>query len=104
MDMQAKNGSAEGAGMRGDVAKILRSDPGTLAQWCVLAGIEEWGISIERFTEELARCAEARFRGEKARAEELNAYVGALRLKDLGLACACAECGAGAWGHFFRVY
>ncbi|HXM90010.1 MAG TPA: hypothetical protein VN974_00610, partial [Candidatus Dormibacteraeota bacterium] len=74
--------------MRGEVAKILRSDP-EVAQWCALAGIEEWGISTERFTEELARCAESRFRGQQARAEELNAYVGALRLKDLGLACAC---------------
>jgi RNA polymerase sigma factor (sigma-70 family) len=104
MDMQAKNGSAEGAGMRGDVAKILRSDPGTLAQWCVLAGIEEWGISIERFTEELARCAEARFPGEKPSVENLNTYVGALRLKDLGLACACADGVPEAWEHFVGNY
>ena len=89
--------------MRGEVAKILRSDP-EVAQWCALAGIEEWGISTERFTEELARCAEARFRGQQARAEELNAYVGALRLKDLGLACACADGVAEAWEHFVGIY
>jgi RNA polymerase sigma-70 factor len=103
MDMQAKKDSAEGARMRGEVAKILRSDP-EVAQWCALAGIEEWGISTERFTEELARCAESRFRGQQARAEELNAYVGALRLKDLGLACACADGVAEAWEHFVGIY
>ena len=89
--------------MRGEVAKILRSDP-EVAQWCALAGIEEWGISTEQFTEELARCAEARFRGQQARAEGLNAYLGALRLKDLGLACACADGVAEAWEHFVGIY
>src|SRR3979411_803529 len=101
MDMQAKKNSAEGARRRGEAARTLRSDPAVLAQWCVLAGIEEWGISRERFTDEwvragskevgmsrdgftgdLARWAEARFRGRQASAEDLHAYVGALRLKD----------------------
>ena len=104
MDMRAKKDSADGARMRGEVAKILRSDPAALAQWCALAGIEEWGISTEQFTEELARCAEARFRGQQATAEELNAHVGALRLKDLGLACACADGVAEAWEHFVGIY
>jgi RNA polymerase sigma-70 factor len=104
MDMQAKKGSAEDAGMTGGVAKILRNDPAKLAQWCALAGIEEWGISTERFTQELARCAEARFRGREPGVEELNAYLGALRLKDLGLACACADGVAEAWEQFVGIY
>ena len=58
----------------------------------------------ERFAEELARCAEARFRGKKPSVEELKAYVGALRLKDLGLACACADGVAAAWEHFVGIY
>src|ERR1700704_6572418 len=104
MDMQAKKNSAEGARRRGEVARTLRSDPAVLAQWCVLAGIEEWGISRERFTDELARCAEPRFRGHQASAEDLHAYVGALHLKDLGLACACADGVAEAWDQFVGIY
>jgi RNA polymerase sigma-70 factor len=104
MDMQATKGSADDAGMPAKIAKILRGEPAKLAQWCVLAGIERWGISAARFAEELARCAAARFRGKQPSAEELNAYVGALRLEDLGLACACADGVAEAWEHFVGIY
>jgi DNA-directed RNA polymerase specialized sigma24 family protein len=104
MDMQAKKGCGDDAGLRGEVARTLRGDPALLAQWCGLAGIGQWGISTERFTEELARCAGARFRGEQPSVEELNAYVGALRLEDLGLACACADGVAEAWEHFVGIY
>jgi RNA polymerase sigma factor (sigma-70 family) len=104
MDMRAKKGCADDAGMRGEIAKILRGEPAILAQWCLLAGIERWGISAARFAEELARCAAARFRGERPGIEELNVYVGALRLEDLGLACACADGVAEAWEHFIGVY
>jgi RNA polymerase sigma factor (sigma-70 family) len=104
MDMRAKKGAADDAGMPGEIAKILRGDPAKLGQWCALAGIEQWGISETRFTEELARCAAARFRGEQPNVEQLNAYVGALRLEDLGLACACADGVAEAWEHFVGLY
>jgi RNA polymerase sigma factor (sigma-70 family) len=104
MDMQANKGFADDAGMRGEVAKILRAKPAILAHWCALAGIEQWGISAERFADELARCAEARFRGEQLGVEELHAYVGTLRLKDLALACACADGVAEAWEHFVGIY
>jgi RNA polymerase sigma factor (sigma-70 family) len=105
MDMRAKKGSGEDAGRRGEIVKILQSDPAILAQWCALAGTAQWGISTERFTEELGRCVEARFRGKQAGVEEINAYVGgALRLEDLGLACACADGVAEAWEHFVGMY
>jgi RNA polymerase sigma factor (sigma-70 family) len=104
MDMQAKKGSADDAGMRGEIARILRGNPAILGQWCALAGIEQWRISTERFTEELARCAEARFRGEQPSVEALNAYVRVLRLEDLGLACACTDGVAEAWEHFVGTY
>src|SRR6202022_1794883 len=104
MDMQAKKGPADGAGMRGEISKVLSREPVILAQWCVLADIARWGISTERFTEELARCVEAKFRVQQPSAAELNAYVGALRLEDLGLACACAEGVAEAWEHFVGIY
>jgi RNA polymerase sigma factor (sigma-70 family) len=104
MDMRAKKGSADGAATRGEIGKILRGDPAKLAQWCVLAGIERWGVSTERFIEELARCGEAKFRGKQPTVEELKTYVGALRLDDLGLACACADGVAEAWEHFVGIY
>ena len=104
MHMQAKKNSVGDAGRRGELAKILRSESAILAQWCALAGTAEWGISAERFTEELARCAEARFRGRQPGVDELKAYVGALHLRDLGLACACADGVAHAWEHFVGRY
>jgi RNA polymerase sigma factor (sigma-70 family) len=105
MDMQAKKGAGEDAGRRGELAKILVDQPAKLAEWCALADIEKWGISTQRFAEELARCAaEARFRDEQPSVEELHAYVGALRLADLGLACACADGVAEAWEHFVGIY
>jgi RNA polymerase sigma-70 factor len=104
MDMRAKKGSADDASTRGEIGKILRGDPAKLAQWCALAGIEQWGVSRERFTEELARYAAARFHRERPSVEELRAYVGALRLEDLGLACACADGVAAAWEHFVGIY
>ena len=104
MDMRAKKSSADDAATRGEIGKILRGDPARLEQWCVLAGIERWGVSPERFTEELARCGEAKFRGKQPTVEELKTYVDALRLDDLGLACACADGVAAAWEHFVGIY
>jgi|ERR1700722_7794642 len=104
MDMRAKKGSADDGATRGEIGKILRGDPAKLAQWCVLAGIERWGVSRERFTEELARCGAAKFRDNQPTVEELKTYLGALRLEDLGLACACAEGVAAAWEHFVGIY
>src|ERR1700722_13912318 len=104
MDRRAKKGSADDGATRGEIGKILRGDPAKLAQWCVLAGIERWGVSRERFTEELARCGAAKFRDNQPTVEELKTYLGALRLEDLRLACACAEGVAAAWEHFVGIY
>jgi len=104
MDMRAKKGCADDTATRGKIGEILRDDPVKLAQWCVLAGIARWGVSSERFTEELARCGEAKFRGDQPTLEELETYIGSLRLEDLGLACACAEGLTAAWEHFVTVY
>jgi RNA polymerase sigma factor (sigma-70 family) len=104
MDMRAKKDSAEGAEIRGALVGILRGDAAKFEEWCALASIEQWGISGERFADELARCAEARFRDKKPTLEELKSYVGALWLKDLGLACACADGVAAAWEHFVGIY
>jgi RNA polymerase sigma factor (sigma-70 family) len=104
MDMRAKKGSADYTSTRGEIGKILRGDPAKLAQWCVLAGIERWGVPTERFADELGRCGEAKFRTKQPTVEELKTYVDALRLEDLGLACACAEGVAAAWEHFVGIY
>src|ERR1700719_2808351 len=100
MDMQVKKGAGDDAGRRGELAKILQGEPEKLAEWCALADIKKWGISAERFAEELARCVEARFRDEQDSVEELHAYVGALRLAGLGVGCGCAGGGGGGGGDF----
>jgi RNA polymerase sigma factor (sigma-70 family) len=104
MDMQEKKDSPEGAEKRGDVAKILKSDAAKFEEWCALGNIEQWGMSKERFAQELARCAAPRVRGKEPSVEELKAHVEALWLKDLGLACACADGVAEAWEHFVGIY
>lgn len=104
MDMRAKKDSAKRAERQTEIAKILFREPGLLMQWCELAGIAQWGISAETFAEELARCVEARFQSGETSVEELNAYLGSLRLEDLGLACACASGVSQAWEHFVRIY
>ena len=105
MDILAKKGTAGDALSTGQWAKILQREPAIMSQWCVLAGIEQWGLSAARFGNELARCAETKFRGaQPPSVEVLNAYVGTLRLEDLGLACACADGVPEAWEHFVGVY
>ena len=72
----------------------------SIQQWCNQAGIQRWGLSTERFTGELARCAAARFRTAAPSSSELQSYLGALHLEDLALACACADGVENAWEYF----
>ncbi len=89
-------------------SQFLQAHGSVVQQWCLQAEADRWGISEERFGRELARCAEARFRAVAGSrlptSEELQAYLGALQLADLALACACADGVAAAWEHLFLTY
>jgi RNA polymerase sigma-70 factor (ECF subfamily) len=67
------------------------------------ANCSRWGLSRNRFAEALRRSAEKRYRGGRAGAGEVEAYLKSLHLEDLALACACAEGVEAAW-EFFVAY
>jgi RNA polymerase sigma-70 factor, ECF subfamily len=103
MDMPTDNHVAR-TRFRAEMARSLNSCAPLIEQWCLQAGAERWGISSAKFTAELARCAEARFRAGAPSDGELQSYLGALHLEDLALACACAEGIVEAWECFVTTY
>jgi RNA polymerase sigma factor (sigma-70 family) len=104
MDMQADNRSAGSRDLRVELARLLGGCRPMVEQWCLQAGTDRWGISAVQFTSELARCAEARFRGGPLVVGELQTYLSTLHLADLALACACADGVAEAWEYFVPTY
>jgi RNA polymerase sigma factor (sigma-70 family) len=103
MDMPTNGRSAEEK-LKVQIAGLLNGCAPMIEQWRVQAGAERWGISSSKFTAELARCAEARFRAGVPGAEELHGYLGTLHVEDLALACACAEGVTEAWECFVTMY
>jgi RNA polymerase sigma-70 factor, ECF subfamily len=104
MDMQANNRTPEDPATPAEVAKLLAGCVPLIQQWCNQAGIQRWGLSTGRFTRELARCAESRFRAAAPSSAELQSYLGALHLEDLALACACADGTENAWEYFIGTH
>jgi RNA polymerase sigma-70 factor len=68
------------------------------------ADAARWEISKEEFIESLARSAAQRFFSGLPVADEIEAYLCRLHLKDLALACACAEGREKAWEFFFNTF
>jgi RNA polymerase sigma-70 factor len=68
------------------------------------ADAARWEIPKEEFIESLARSAGQRFPGNLPVADEIEAYLRSLHLKDLALACACTEGREKAWEFFFTAY
>ncbi len=104
MDMQASNRPLDDSATRIEVARFLAGSVPLIQLWCNQAGIQRWGLSTERFTRELARCAEARFRDAAPSSSELQSYLSALHLEDLALACACADGVSHAWEYFITSH
>jgi RNA polymerase sigma-70 factor (ECF subfamily) len=89
----------------------FESLPGFLAEHARLveglhaeAGCARWQVSRECFAEFLRRSVEKRFRGVRASAAEVEAYLKALHLEDLALACACSAGIEPAWEFFVSRY
>jgi DNA-directed RNA polymerase specialized sigma24 family protein len=68
------------------------------------AGCARWQVSRECFAEALRRSVEKRFRGLRTSAVEIEAYLKALHLEDLALACACSAGSEPAWEFFVSHY
>jgi len=62
-----------------------------------------WELTCAAFEAALERSARKRFVGNPTQAQ-LETYLGALHIKDLALACACAEGHTAAWEHFVAAY
>ena len=68
------------------------------------AAASQWGLALEAFAEALERSARKRFVAEAPSQKELTVYLGGLHVKDLALACACAEGLAAAWEEFVAKF
>ncbi len=68
------------------------------------ASASRWGLSRERFAASLHRSAEKRFRDGRPDISEVETYLKLLHLKDLVLACACAEGIESAWEFFVEHF
>ena len=63
-----------------------------------------WGVSPEAFADALGRALRSRFGDAGATGAAAHAFVMALHLPDLALACACADGHSEAWDHFVLTY
>jgi RNA polymerase sigma factor (sigma-70 family) len=63
-----------------------------------------WQLSLPQFRAGLARSAAKRFGESPASFEKLEQYFATLHVRDLTLACACAEGSESAWNEFVGVY
>jgi RNA polymerase sigma-70 factor, ECF subfamily len=64
------------------------------------AHAEHWEVSIERWAEALQTSATKAFADRSPSSREIEAYLSALHIQDLALACACADGHEAAWEHF----
>ena len=88
-------------------AEWLRSRKQLTNQLFADSEATSWGITREAFVAALEHSARKRFGDSLPAAAQLDAYFYALHLRDLALACACADGHAPAWEYFvanFRGY
>jgi RNA polymerase sigma-70 factor len=67
------------------------------------SGAEHWKLPRERFGEVLRRGVGHRFPAGPPDDATLRAFLDALHLEDLALACACRDGSEAAWAHFARA-
>jgi RNA polymerase sigma-70 factor len=63
-----------------------------------------WGLPVTAFADALERSARRAFEDAPPDPARLERYVTSLHLKDLAIACACADGAEPAWDHFVREY
>lgn len=103
------NGTSEnGIGDAGKApAEWLRSRKQLANQLFADSDAASWDVTREAFVAALEHSAQKRFSGSVPTMAQLDVYFSALHLRDLGLACACANSHAPAWEYFvanFRGY
>lgn len=73
-------------------------------RWYREAGAERWGVTQELFAQALDRSTARAFAGRTPTPSEIERYRASLHLKDLALACACADGHHEAWDHFVAEF
>jgi RNA polymerase sigma factor (sigma-70 family) len=68
------------------------------------AGAARWQVSPDQFRATLEASAAKAFGSTTPTPRDLERYLGALRLEELALACACAAGHEAAWEHFVLEY
>ena len=69
-------------------------------RWYHDSGAQRWGVTPDVFAQALDRSTAKAFAGRTPTPSEIERYHASLHLKDLALACACAEGNNDAWDHF----
>ena len=90
----------------GRIGSLTRLQP-LVDQLFAASGGASWGLPRALFAAALEHSASKRFGEGSPGAGKLEEYLSALHLRDLALACACAEGRSDAWDHFvvtFRGY
>src|SRR5688572_14726134 len=68
------------------------------------SGAERWGVTPETFAAALERSSAKAFAGRTPAPADIDRYYTSLHLKDLALACACAEGNNDAWDRFVAEF
>lgn len=69
-------------------------------RWYRTSDAARWGVTHEAFARALERSVAKAFAGRTPADAEVDRYCQSLHLKDLALACGCAEGNDEAWDHF----
>lgn len=84
--------------------RLLRDCTPFLRQLFEQCADDHWQLSFSAFESALARSAAKRFRDVSPSIAQFQEYFSALHVRDLALACACAEGSQNAWEHFVSEY
>jgi RNA polymerase sigma factor (sigma-70 family) len=83
---------------------VVRISGEILARLYGQSGAAAWGVSETAFAAALERSAQKTLAEGAKDSRRLERFLSTLHLKDLALACACAEGTELAWDHFVREY
>ena len=101
MDPAAKNPSSGGDGR---TWRLPEACGDLLRQLFAESAVEGWHLSFVAFQTAITRSAAKRFGELKQPVEKFQEYFATLHVRDLALACACAEGSEAAWNEFVAEY
>src|SRR5712672_1337568 len=101
MNRTPENGMERGNGPPVEPLKIGQP---LLDQLFADSGASSWGLPCGVFAITLELSAKKHFGGDISGIAKLEGYLSALHLKDLALACGCAEGNTAAWDYFVATY